>query len=309
MVSIATRTNKKFTMEILKLIPIIIAILVSACGGSSGGNNSTLTDEELLADRPFEVLIPASYDMSTATPLVVVLHGFGGNGGQILSYFRLAAAAERHGFLAAYPDGTRDFNGIPHWNATNACCGIERNPPPDDVRYLSVLLDDIEANYNVDSRRIYFIGSSNGAFMSHRMACDRSNRVAAIVALAGVPWNDPDKCQTEEPVSILQVHGDLDNAILYGGGFIDGVPYPSAIDTVSEWATRNGCNSGLVDSGTNINIDVGISGNETRVQQFTNCPTSGEVELWTILGGGHVPSFDDSWPDSIWGFLSNHPKP
>jgi len=252
--------------------------------------------------------VPGSYDVNTPTPLIVVLHGLGGSGAQILSDFRMDAAAERHGFLVAFPDGSRDSFGRMHWNGTDACCasGFDLE---DDVRYLSILPDDIEARFNVDDRQIFFIGHSNGGFMSHRMACDCSSRVAAIVSLAGASWNDPNDCQTQDPVNILQVHGDLDNGIFYNGGFRQGVQYPSANDTVTDWATRNGCTGTLVDNPPNLNIDVGIPGDETRVQSTTNCPAGGEAELWTILGGSHAPDFDDSWPDLFWAFLSSHPKP
>jgi len=280
--------------------------LLNACGGSSGGSSSS--PEDLVDDRPYELRVPSSYDVNTPTPLIVVLHGFTGDGAGILSYFRLAGAAERHGFLVAYPDGSLDSMGRRHWNGTDACCAFTF-VQTDDVAYLSALIDDVEANYNVDPRQIFVIGYSNGGYMSHRMACDRSNRVAAIVSLAGASWNDPNQCQTQDPVSVLQVHGDLDGTVLFDGGFSGGVPYPSAIDTVSDWADRNGCTGTLVDSGMNINLDQTIAGDESRVQRFTNCPASGEVELWTILGGDHGPDFDDSWPDFFWAFLSSHPKP
>ena len=289
-------------------IILFVLFFLSACGGNSSVSDADKTDEELLSSRPYEVMTPSSYDVNTATPLIVVLHGFGGNGSGILSYFRLAESSEKNGFLVAYPNGTRDLNGRSYWNATDACCGAT-SQPADDVRYLSLLLDDIEANYNVDAKQIYFMGLSNGAFMSHRMACDRSTRVAAIVALAGVSWKDADLCQTEEPVSVLQLHGDLDDAILYDGGFFSGARYPSAIDTVSDWALKNGCTGTLSDNGSNIDIDTVISGNETRLQQFSECPGNGAAELWTIVGGGHVPRFDDASIDYLWEFLSSHAKP
>ena len=55
--------------------------------------------------------------------------------------------------------------------------------------------------------------------------------------------------------------------------------------------------------GLMLDLDISISGDETRVQSFTNCPVAGEVELWTILGGSHAPDFDDNWPDLFWHFF------
>jgi polyhydroxybutyrate depolymerase len=286
-------------------VSLFLITILNACDKSEG---SPHTDAELLNQRPFELNVPANYDDSTPTPLVVVLHGLGGNGEQIVSYWGLEAAAERHGFLLAYPEGTRDSFGRKHWYGTDACCTTDFNLP-DDVRYLSVVLDDIEARFNVDGRQVFFVGHSNGGFMSHRMACDRSSRVAAIVLLAGTSWKDPDHCKALEPVHVLQVHGDLDRGILFDGGIRQGVAYPSAIDTVSDWATINGCTGSFVDISPNLDIDTSIADSETRVQNFADCPPGGEAELWTILGGGHAPYFDDNWVDLMWGFLSSHQKP
>ncbi|MFT5398230.1 MAG: polyhydroxybutyrate depolymerase [Planctomycetota bacterium] len=94
---------------------------------------------------------------------------------QLRSNFGLDASAEKHGFLLTAPDGSRDSGGRPHWNGTDACCAAQPSTL-DDVRYLTLLLDDIQARFNVDASRVYFIGYSNGGFMVHRMACERSTR-------------------------------------------------------------------------------------------------------------------------------------
>ncbi len=291
------------------VVTLLLLSVLHACGSGSSDSSSAPSDTELLSDRSYALNVPASYDVNTPIPLVILLHGFGGNGDQILGYWRFAAAAERHGFVVVYPNGERDSSsGRPFWNATDACCGFERGNV-DDVRYLSLLIDDVETKYNIDPKRIYVSGHSNGGFMSHRMACDRSNRIAAIVALAGVSWKDPDQCQAREPVSVLQVHGDLDTAISYNGGFNGGVAYPSAEDTVTDWADSNGCTGMLVDTGMSKNVDSFLSGKETQVQSYTDCPTGGAVELWTITRGVHSPTFDDNWPDLVWEFMKSHPKP
>ncbi len=109
-------------------------------------------------------------------------------------------------------------------------------------------------------------------------------------------------------LTVFATDSTEDTGILYDGGTFNSVRYPSAIKTVSDWATRNGCTGILVDSSPNLNIDAGISGDETRVQNFTDCPPAGEVELWTILGGSHAPRFNANWSEMIWAFFSSHPK-
>ncbi len=300
------------------LINSLCLLLIVACssgGSSSDGNSDTAGGNNDAADkdtqaRPFQLKVPNTYNAAVATPLIIALHGYTSNADEIVAYFRLLDAADRHGFLLAYPNGTinESRSGDRYWNATDACCAYEPDPA-NDLDYLVSVMDEVERDYNVDPKRIFFVGHSNGGFMSHRMACEQSSRIAAIVSLAGAQWQDASRCPAAQAVSVLQVHGDLDNAIFFGGGNMLGNFYPSAHQTVATWADKNGCMGGLVDAPMNIDVDTVIAGDETRVQRYSGCPSHGEVELWTIFGAGHVPSFDDSWADLMWGFLVSHPKP
>jgi len=305
---------------------LLVGILVAggACGDDDGGDD----DDGLLPDageepdaapdaagggvfdeRPYQVLVPDSYDAETPTPLVVLLHGYSATGLVQLAYFGLEDVAQEQGLLVAYPDGTVDGMGNQFWNATDACCDFSASGI-DDVAYLTAVMDDVAARYNVDPARVYMVGHSNGGFMSHRMACDRADRVAAIVSLAGATWADQAQCQPSEPVAILQVHGDDDATILYAGGEITGNAYPAATDTVASWAELNGCKGKIEATETRLDLDAQVDDDETRVDRFADCPsTSAEVELWTIETGSHVPSLiRPTWPETIVGFLLAHPK-
>src|SRR6185503_1724477 len=117
--------------------------------------------------------------------------------------------------LYVTPEGKKDLIGQ-YWNATDACCDYSQKT--DDVAYLTALLDDVAARYNVDPKRVYLTGHSNGAFMSHRLACELGPRIAAIVAFSGDNWKDESKCRPADPVAVLQIHGTKDSVIKYGGG-------------------------------------------------------------------------------------------
>ena len=166
------------------------------------------------------------------------------------------------------------------------------------------------ARYNVNPGRVYMVGHSNDDFMSHRMACDHADRVAAIVSLAGATWANPAECQPSEPVAILQVHGDADATIVYTGGEISGNAYPAAADTVASWAAMNACTGELKASKTRLDLDQAIADDETRVERFAGCPSaSADVELWTMETGSHLPSLiQPTWPESIVEFLLAHPN-
>jgi polyhydroxybutyrate depolymerase len=269
-----------------------------------------MPDAALVAARPYAVHVPTGYDAGRPTPLVVLLHGYSWSGAFQDGYFKLSDEADAKGFLLALPDGTVDGTGKRFWNADDACCDFLATGV-DDVAYLSAILDDMEARYNVDRKRVFLVGHSNGAFMAHRAACDLAPRIAAIAALAGVVWKDPSKCNPSEPVAILHVHGDLDSTVLYAGGsFFQGTPaYPGAVATTQTWATKNGCATPSVPSQQGYDLDSLLAGNETRVDVYPGCK-GGAVELWTIQGGIHVPNLrTPAWGDALWGFLSAHPKP
>src|SRR5262245_12637533 len=74
--------------------------------------------------RPAVVQVPARHDPEVPIPLVVLLHGYGGDAANQEGYWRLAPLAERVPFLCVRPNGTVDTSGSRFWNATNACCNF-----------------------------------------------------------------------------------------------------------------------------------------------------------------------------------------
>jgi polyhydroxybutyrate depolymerase len=308
--------------------PSIVRVLLCSflalggCGGGDGGEEGVPDGGGSAADarpgpadagglvgaRPYTLFVPSGYDDSVPTPFVLLLHGYSATGLVQNAYFGLSDSAETRTVLLAYPDGTPDSSQRLFWNATDACCnfdGIE----VDDVAYLAAVIDDVKAHYNVDANRVYVVGHSNGGFMSHRLACDLSDRIAGIISLAGANWLDPASCEPEHPVNVVQVHGDADAVILYEGGDTGGGGYPSAAATVGEWAAENGCSGELSDTGTRADYDSAIAGDETRIERYDGCPGEGAVELWTMEGSSHVPSFvKPAWGDAIIDWFLAHPR-
>ena len=263
----------------------------------------------LITARPYEYRIPENYDATKPTPLVVLLHGFGADGLTQDLLFGWSQLVDRFGFLYAYPDGTQNSMGKRFWNATEVCCD-EEHTNVDDVAYIDAVIDDMAARFNVDAKRIYVTGHSNGGFMSHRYACDRANRVAAIMSLAGAAYKDTSKCNPSEPVAVLQVHGDMDTEVPYGGAMAGGLSLPSAEETVGGWAKKNGCSDTADRSEAPIDIDGNLPGNETTKEVFSGCRAGGGAELWTIQGGTHVPTFNrPAWGEFVFGYLFAHSKP
>jgi pimeloyl-ACP methyl ester carboxylesterase len=177
---------------------------------------------------------------------------------------------------------------------------------------LRALIEQVQLQLNIDSRSIHMFGHSNGGFMSYRMACDYADLIASIASLAGATYSDPLLCTPTEPVHVLQMHGTADTVIQYGGGvvpFPGGGAYPGAVETVEQWGFADGCSSGFVTL-PSLDLDAGIPGLETTVRQYaSDCLPGGSGELWTIVGGNHLPMFSAGFSPSVVEFLLAHPKP
>lgn len=251
--------------------------------------------------------MPSSYDAAVPAPLLIVLHGYGSFGAETAEYLGLDPFAEANGVLTAYPEGTEDPDGDQYWNVRQvdtAASGV------DDAAYLSGLVAEVAGTANVDPDRVFAMGHSNGAFMAYRMACDHTDVFAAAVSLAGATLETADECRAGGPIAVLEIHGDGDDVVLYGGGTMGtGNAYPSVADTASLWLDANGCEPGMVEAPAPLDLDRVLPGAETVVQASTGCAEGGHVEVWTIVGGGHVPDLSPSFPEEVIGFLLAHPRP
>lgn len=255
-----------------------------------------------------ELYVPPSYDPSLPAPLLVLLHGYGSNGAQQEAYMRFAPLADEFGFIFLNPNGTLDQLGNRFWNATDACCDFFGSGI-DHSGQLRSLITTTQANFSIDSRRIWLVGHSNGGFMSYRMACEHADLVAAIASLAGASFFQTTDCVPSLPVHVLQMHGTNDTTILYNGGNILGNPYPGAVGSVERWATYDGCSLNVDTSAPPLDLDSSLPGAETSVARYTDaCNGGGSAELWTIVGGSHVPNLSSQFSRTVVEWLYDHPK-
>ncbi|MFL2953237.1 MAG: hypothetical protein ACJZ4X_04195 [Candidatus Thalassarchaeaceae archaeon] len=266
------------------------------------------------ADRTAVLEMPGGHDYSRPLPLVVAMHGFGGYGQRIVDRMVLTDSVHENEHLLLKPDGLRHMQAFPQprfWNATDACCiqGGSWGPTyTDDVSWLESIVDDAVLNYGADPEGIIFMGYSNGAFMSHRMACERGTMIKSIVALNGVTWNDFTKCLNTGSPDILHVHATDDDWVEYdgapqismAGNPIGPSPHPGANTTLSNWANRYGCDQNRVLQGT-LDLSAMLSGYETDILDYPNCGSGERVTHWRINDGMHNDFFPfdgtDVWAD------------
>jgi len=267
--------------------------------------------QQLVVDAgrgPVTVDLPDDYDPGTPLPVIVFLHGYSSNGAAMETWLNFLSVIDRKEFLYAHPNGMPDALGLRFWNATDACCNLF-GLPVDDSQYLSNLLDEIELVLAVDPLQVHFAGHSNGGFMSHRMACDHPDRIASIASIAGATWKNPAACDAAQPVHVLQVHGTADGTIAYNGGNLFGVPYPSAHDTVEQWAGFAMCLIAGVILPTPLDYVANIAGDETSVTVYhQQCEPGGSSELWTLNGAPHSPTFNAAFTSDLVDWLLAHPK-
>lgn len=245
------------------------------------------------ADRWYSQLVPTSYD-GEPTPLVVDLHGYlSGSAGQVaMSDF--ATVAEEEGFVLATPQGNGD---MPYWNA------VPHPDLPDDVAFVEQVIDDVGAHLCIDPARVYVSGFSNGAFLTSLVACELSDRVAAVAPVAGLLL--PADCAPTRPVPVLAVHGTDDRYVSFTGGdnpgladltwndestrAFDGLPFAEVTTTAATWAEVQGCEPDPTQTEVGPTVDL---------TEYTGCDDDSTVQLYVVEGGGHA------WPGSEFSVAS-----
>jgi polyhydroxybutyrate depolymerase len=288
---------------------VLVAALASitGCGGGkSGGMGGDLGNKPetspLILARPYSADVPDGWYNDSPLPAIILLHGYGAGGFVQEAYFGFNRLVNERKIIVAAPNGTKDSHGSLFWNATDACCDFD-NSGVDDVAYLTALVEDLKANWMVDPDHIYFVGHSNGGYMSHRMACDRAELVAGIVSLAGDNWKDPARCNPSRPVPVLQVHSLTDETVPYTGS----ETRPSAHDSVAVWAQKNGCSGDLVPSGAKLDLDEMVAGPETQPGAWSCPEPSRAAELWTMDGSMHMPKLPiPLWGNTVYDWLKAH---
>jgi polyhydroxybutyrate depolymerase len=183
---------------------------VAAAPVKTGGQVKTITVRPGLARRTARLYVPTSLPKGTRVPLVVVLHGGFGVADGAAKQTGFDAQAERGKFLVVYPQGI-----LRSWNA-GICCGPAMKNNVDDVRFITTLLDRLEADYRIDTRRVYATGISNGGMMAYRLACEAPDRFAAIAPVAATLTISG--CRPPQPVSLLHIHGMEDGNVPFAGG-------------------------------------------------------------------------------------------
>lgn len=237
--------------------------------------------------REYRLFVPDSYDGDTRLPLIFNLHGTGGNAAGQAGDSGMERLAQEEGFIVIGLQGLQNS-----WN-------VLMNDPNevDDVQYARDVLDDALQKVCVDERKVYATGFSGGARMSSRLACNLSDRIAAIAPVSGIRWTAP--CNGRA-VPVVTFHGLADPQNTYAGMARD-----EWVESVEEafqgWANHNGC-----DEARNETPEV----NGVSVYSYGNCADGADVVLYRIAGLGHTWAKNEiDATREMWTFLNRHAMP
>jgi len=197
--------------------------------------------------RPYLVHIPPQSQAGQALPMVLALHGGLGNMHVQASerFYHQVSAAEKYGYIVVFPNGYSRLPGgkFATWNA-GLCCGPAVKKHSDDVAVIRAIIKDMLQRAQVDAKRIFVDGMSNGGMMSYRLACELSGTVSAIAAVAGT--DNTQRCQPAKPVAVLHIHAKDDDHVPFEGGkgqqSMADMSFNSVPATIQKWVEINQAN-------------------------------------------------------------------
>ena len=255
------------------------------------------------------------FSRGARAPVIIVLHGGGGNAENAVTMSGFDRIAQREGLIAVYPNGTsgREGGRLLTWNAGH-CCAAAMNARVDDVGFVAAIVERLVAQRRADPSRIYVTGMSNGAMMTHRLGRELSTKIAAIAPVVGAVFGD--ERPPAAPVPAFIIVGAADRIVPGAGGplqlrlFLGGKSAADrevapAIDQAVYWARANGCGE--------------PTRNQTRastVLEWTSCTSGAPVVFHTVTGNGHAwpggqpgragadrPSSDFNASEAMWAFF------
>lgn len=307
-------------LNLLVISAVLIACVVRAGNAEARRRLDTDADRQYIVHdgikRSYVVRLPAAAsDRTHRLPLVLVLHGGGGNATFAESMTGFTRVAQAEGFIVVYPEGTGRRPGmLLTWNAGH-CCGHAMRGNIDDVGFIRELLDSLAARYPVDPRRIYATGMSNGGMMVHRLGIELSDRIAAIAPVVATVFGD--EARPAQAVSALIINGQLDRNVPPGGGpprdrfnAWDGTPALPAGRQAAFWAGADQCGSAHESRDASGSLHLTYA-----------CANGKAVESYLLADSGHAwpggeggrrrgdqpdPSFDAT--AVIWNFFQSQFK-
>ncbi|MFN8051723.1 MAG: PHB depolymerase family esterase [Acidimicrobiales bacterium] len=229
-----------------------------------------------LITRDCAIITPPDVAAGTKLPVVFLLHGLGDGPVEVRGQGDWANAVVEHRFMLVTPSGVANS-----WNA-GGCCGIAKATGIDDVSYLGSLVADIAKRPDVDPKRIYMAGFSNGGMMVYRFLCVGADLLAGAASVSGTKAID---CAPKRPIPILHIHGTGDETVPYRGGAglvaaLLGASFPPVPTMADGVAEDDGCTAPPTER----------TDGDVTTKEWSGCADGARVELVSIANWPH------QWP-------------
>lgn len=251
--------------------------------------------------RQYIKYVPASYNGTTAVPVVFCLHGLGDN----MNNFKgigMNYVADTANFIVITPQAIVDpLVSSSAWNSGASYLGYTLNSSVDDIGFFGAILDTLIANYNIDQTKVFSCGFSMGGFMTNRLGCEMNDRIAAIASVAGTIGSGI-TCSPGRAVPACHFHGTADSTVYYEGNLYGN----DAEALVTFWATNNNC--GGTPTVTAL-PDIMMDDLTITHSLYSSCDDGAEVELFRVDSADHIwltPANDIFYTNEIWKFFMKH---
>ena len=270
---------------------LVVAVVAGAIAADAQERQAAAdrTERTMTHDGRQRAYLVHDFGRGEPSPVVIVLHGGGGNADNAVRMTGFDGLAQREGLIAVYPNGTagRDRGTLLTWNAGHCCAAAMANRV-DDVGFIGAIIDALVASGRADASRVYVTGMSNGGMMSHRLGRELSARIAAIAPVVGAVFGD--EPPPHAPVPAFIVVGAEDRTVPPAGGSLqlrallgrrsaadrDVAP---ATAQATYWARHNGC-------GEPTRTERKVS----SMLEWTTCSSRAAVVFHSVAGNGHA------WP-------------
>ena len=313
---------------IFSILISLLAFLFSCVSAEPKNNHKTgaIFKKTLMHDgteRKYIIYKPVLINNPNKIPLLVALHGGGGTNQQFITHtkHRFNQLADTENFYVVYPQGLEKG-----WNdGRNDLKQFASENNIDDVGFIQKLILKLKAKYNIDEKRVFVTGISNGGFMSFRLACELREEINAIAPLTATISEEVfNNCTGTSNVGLMLMNGTEDPIVPYNGGYVELFgkkrgKITSTQTTIQRWLEMLGCK----DEPIIQNLpDTKNDGTTVTKFDYQQCRSNSSVSLYRINGGGHT------WPsakptilkrivgkmsrdivacDEIWSFFSKQP--
>lgn len=272
----------------------LLIFLVTTAQLHAGWSNTSVTHDG--RTRSYRTYVPANYDVTKPSSLIIVLHGLGGSMNDAANV-GITSIADTANIILLSPQAL-DYNSpfgviAAAWNSgislTIPGAGtFPVNADVDDISFIKAIMDTANAHYAINSGRVYVCGASLGGFMTQRLACEASDRFAAVASVMGTYALALPPCNPGKVVPVAHFHGTADEVVSYNGELLyagNAFPVGLSVDSlVKKWVSLNACNPVPVHE-----IWPNTNGDNISAEHFiySDAEAKSRVELFKVNGGTH----------------------